>query len=1236
MRINWILTSMLIGLVAILLIANVSTEDLNASTTADASTDSSLFIPVDGAISYPTTSIGTDYQFDNIKTIDRADSKYGTITIKNAFGLPEFLGGGDIAQYKVTDNTDECLSDCRAEGTAILYTEGQLFQGIKFQNEEGKTIQGVNQGKLFLIRSEDYQVDVPTYDNVCSDLIDKDNGTIQECTIVKNGSVTETKTRDITTEYQGEILPPGTYKWRIEINKDYHLPVDWVPTAFGEDLSDWLWFNNSWEFKRQINLSSTYASARTRYSVKIDIPYNTSMNADFSDLRFLNASETGTLNCWNQTQVSSTNSTVWCMVPNLVANDNTTIWMYYGNPTATQSWDITTAFLFGDDFPGASISATRWATSNGLGGSAPSVSGGVLHTLGAVGGWSEVITNMNFTQNMSVMWKGNHTTAAAGNKGVGFSECSGPSPTFCQAPNNGTLITTSGSTFGLRNIQGAVSNFPTMSQNANVFDIYRINRNMTGALGQRLEGTSSTNSSGSSYTNKEMGVTIGAEDTASAVDVDWIFVRNFTNPDPVANIMSEQVVPLPVNISVTLISPVNVSNISTNSVIFNSTLNPTLFSNVTNATLYIWYSNTSIAQRIINSTTNNANITTAWVQNVTGLFIDDNYKWNVLACAVNSTSSTACAWGLSNFTFTLDSNPPVINVTSPRGYISYLVSGKNLTLNWSIVDFQLASEWFTFNNQNFTVFGAANSTQFVVNATTPTNLTFYANDSFGNLGNNFTSWTYTNFEYAQFFNNQTTEGNIEKFVLNLSTINNFTSAYLVYNHTPYLGDISNDNFNYSIVRMLTIPNIDFAQFNNTFYWNLVYTDGSQFNTTTNNQSVLGLSLDKCTTNNAVILNFTLFDEDNRSILNRVSDNGTIEVAATIYPIGSSTAITVFNGSFSSTAGAAICINSATINSSSFKMDYETRYYATQYATEFKYGQNISLTNATIPNNIQLYDLASASNQDYLLEFNGGDLAPLTGVVIDVLRQYVPINQYLSVESPITDENGNIVAHLVSANAIYNFNVYKDNRLLGSFTGFVAKCQNILTQQCTGTFNILNSDNSLTNFQNFDNVQFTPSIDRSTRVLSVSFNTINGVAQTVTANVLLSDNYGNNSICSNSLNAPSGVLTCSIPQVYGNTTVLLNVLANNRSAGNYVTYLGDTPTQIFGGTRIVLAMLMYSSIVLLFMASPVMIVIGALLGIGFAGALAVVDGGTLFGVSSIILWFIVAGAIIIYQVSRSVR
>ncbi|GAG96655.1 unnamed protein product, partial [marine sediment metagenome] len=110
----------------------------------------------------------------------------------------------------------------------------------------------------------------------------------------------------------------------------------------------------------------------------------------------------------------------------------------------------------------------------------------------------------------------------------------------------------------------------------------------------------------------------------------------------------------------------------------------------------------------------------------------------------------------------------IINLDEPKGQIDTFILGNNLTINWTVSDTNLESCYFTYNNINTSVTCSANNFSFIP-VSNVQNLTFYANDSFGNENSNFTSWEYQVLENNIIYNNITLETASETFILNITT-----------------------------------------------------------------------------------------------------------------------------------------------------------------------------------------------------------------------------------------------------------------------------------------------------------------------------------------------------------------------------------------------------------------------------------------------------------------------------------
>ncbi|HLC96330.1 MAG TPA: DUF2341 domain-containing protein [Candidatus Nanoarchaeia archaeon] len=93
-----------------------------------------------------------------------------------------------------------------------------------------------------------------------------------------------------------------------------------------------VWHDPSWSNRKPIYIQENSNSDLTNYEYNILIDQEPEMNADFSDLRFIDAAG-NVLPYWIEA-ISGTQASVWIRVAQLSAGSSSAVYMYYGNPTA--------------------------------------------------------------------------------------------------------------------------------------------------------------------------------------------------------------------------------------------------------------------------------------------------------------------------------------------------------------------------------------------------------------------------------------------------------------------------------------------------------------------------------------------------------------------------------------------------------------------------------------------------------------------------------------------------------------------------------------------------------------------------------------------------------------------------------------------------------------------------------------------------------------------------------------
>ncbi len=480
-----------------------------------------------------------------------------------------------------------------------------------------------------------------------------------------------------------------------------------------------------------------------------------------------------------------------------------------------------------------------------------------------------------------------------------------------------------------------------------------------------------------------------------------------------------------------------------------------------------------------------------------------------------------------------------------------------------------------------------------------------------------------------------TNGKLSEFELNITTANtadNDFLGFLVWNNTSYepsktILNSSSISYSYDLVipavgntSGVTIPH----------YWNIYDSDGS-FNISTDsvNQNVFSLGIDNCTTFSQLLLNYTLYDEGSVTLINGTNLNSSIEVEVTITSLADTSITQTLAQTFSSVNNAQICVNSI---DTGFRVDSQARYFTEDHVVEFHNIQNSTLSTDNFPQNIDLFDLLSTESQEFLVTFKDSSFTPVENALITVTRKYVGEGLFRTVEAPLTNSDGQAIIHLVLGDLIYTIEVSKDGVLLGTFDNIVPFCSNIATGDCTINLNAFSSGTEPSDFETYKNVSYRFDFDRGARTITPRFNTLDGSVRTFNLTSTVFDNRGNNTVCSSTITTSSGSIDCVIPISVGNTTVEAILYQNDEFVARGIFNLQDSSSTGFGYTGIIMMALLYITIPLMMITSGAGIVIGAILGLIFASMLNLYIGGGIIGLGSTILWFIIAGGVILWKIN----
>ena len=148
-------------------------------------------------------------------------------------------------------------------------------------------------------------------------------------------SLTPPSTNLCNTNYISSLISEETDSW------------NWVC----DSVSSSDWYDVSWTKRQAIKIS--HSGSLTDYQIKITVPYDSNMQADFDDIRFTSSDGTTLLSYWLESKTDSSEANFWIKVP-LITTD-TTIYLYYGNSSATSASDPDSTFIFFDDFESYSV-----------------------------------------------------------------------------------------------------------------------------------------------------------------------------------------------------------------------------------------------------------------------------------------------------------------------------------------------------------------------------------------------------------------------------------------------------------------------------------------------------------------------------------------------------------------------------------------------------------------------------------------------------------------------------------------------------------------------------------------------------------------------------------------------------------------------------------------------------------------------------------------------------------------
>lgn len=972
----------------------------------------------------------------------------------------------------------------------------------------------------------------------------------------------------------------------------------------------------SWTKKVKLNVNTTDGYMANR-SVLIRVPFDSDMQSEFGDIRFVNGSENAEMGYWkyNNTCVASTYCDFWVLFPqNWSSAENQTIYVYYGNAGASTTSDITKAFWFGDDFGTLGL-GTKWKTGTSASYSADTFNGMTILNVtgGAVG--DEIQTYPYFSSGYKLEIRTMGAPAFNYDLYASFTE-----------NTNNTLTGNDLAEMGSANDQLVVRmNDVAVIGGKAIGEWMRLEGSIT-VSGNSLSNISSDtrvqNVSKSGNPARRSGyIGLLNYQTPKRLYVDWIYVRRYTPVEPTYTFGTEE---SSLGISISQDTPTGFQTTNPSVTLkcnFTATGSQNLSSvylEVMNATMGKAYTNLTTS---INAQSFNASWTTTPLN-------DGSFNWSCFGYGTGGINAST-----TNRTFSVHTVSPLIYGLNNVTDLSTISLPINSTLYLNVTDTFLSACWYytSDNATNTTI--TCNSTFKIAWFTGGTKTIYaYSNDTFGNY--NSTTSTFNLYD----FNITTLENGdpiAEGSSASLSLLVNSTSfaignaeASIKYNNTFYNPTSETAIGTNAILFTYTFPII--AGMGNssgvTYYYNWTYNATNLLTQTTPTTSltIISFDIDDCSIYNTVIANFSLKDEESAGSF--ANSTGTHLEIETLTTLGGSE--WNFYQEWTNVSSVVLCVPSGVLNNSNFTIDITAEFSASNHVTEFWYLENGSLVknscnfNSYTSCNVSLYDLLTADSTTFLFEFTDADGLIVDDAIIHTFRKYIGDGLFREVERSKQDNNGQTHVHLVEEDVIYYFMISQHGTIIYTSDTYNAKC---LSSPCEIS---LSASASQQNWSIIDNEggRYRISTDKNTRITTLSFN----LDTSDLVNVSLFEYNGGTATLVNttSVTSMSGNLPLHVPLSYGNKTFFVAIYNDNQLVKSQWIDLTDRSQDYFGTTGAILGGLIVLAMMLMAVSEGVGFIIFTSLALIIVGVMKLVDL-TWLAIISIIC----AGGIIVWKLTN---
>lgn len=488
---------------------------------------------------------------------------------------------------------------------------------------------------------------------------------------------------------------------------------------------------------------------------------------------------------------------------------------------------------------------------------------------------------------------------------------------------------------------------------------------------------------------------------------------------------------------------------------------------------------------------------------------------------------------------------------------------------------------------------------------------------------------------SQSWANITLEGSSNVFTANLSFLTGvrLSSINLYYNDTSYVASaVEYESGKWFVSRTHQIPLVD-TDVNVSFYWNVTLETGNNFITGSQNQTIKNLVLDDCSSGTFILFNFSLNDEDDLSLIDGSTGNTSIKVEISLTSLDARDIGINISKFFDKVNPASVCFN-IDIGEAQFRVDSLIEYKANNRFLEFYNIQNFLLTNNTMHQNITLYNLNETQGTEFKITYKDSNFNLVPGAIIQIQRKYIDEGIFRTIEIPRISSAGYTIGHLVRNDVIYNLIILKDGVILDTFSNIVADCQNPALSECVININSFSSVVQPKDFLSSSSFATSISWNPTTRVFNSTFVILSGVPSVTTLNVTLFDGFGNKIVCADSLIAAGGVLSCTVPSSFGNSTVIVEIYNQGNLELRSIIKLGDDGSEVYGDSLVFLSLLIILLVIGMGITdNPLVLGVMLVLGMVVLMVLNLINNFGWLGAGASILWLVVAVVIILIKGSN---